>query len=77
MTFYISVEPTRFKDTAEDVGAPLIVRKGRHGRPMYTRVVHINGPCTLSYAYGPIDPLPDGTRAWIETEGPIDYFEEP
>lgn len=74
MTYFISVEPTRFKDSRVDAGAPLIVREGRDGRHKYARWVEIAGPSVLMFSH--VNPLPDGTRAWIETEGPIKYVEE-
>lgn len=77
MTYYISVEPTRFKETGEDVGGPLIVRNHRHDRPHYTSHVEIKGPSRLFCSGGSVPPLPDGTKAWIETEGPIIYTEGP
>jgi hypothetical protein len=71
VTYYISVEPTR---VADEAFAPLIVREGRHGRHQYTRLIKIEGPSVL--VCGRNDPLPDGTRVWVQTEGPITYREE-
>jgi hypothetical protein len=75
VTYYISVEPTRFKEDGRINGAPLIVRHHRHDTPHYTQHVDIQGPSRL--VFNTEFPLPDGTKAWIETEGPVTYMEMP
>ena len=54
---------------------PLRVSLGKHGKPRYGSTIVCTSPSTI--IYDPVNPLPCGATAWIETYGNVIITEPP